>query len=1307
MTRDTLGIHKDHPSPSDVEVALWATATFPRLPIDAPIELKRNTIDIEDLKRVYVVYKGSRRHHFQILVERYVHQLRYGCQSKYCTTPSCFSCRKRLAGHGPVRRYNCTSARTLAVYLASQDNPEQGLCRYPSAELISQTSKSPSNIKFAEDAGKVVTGHAVSPTKSSRTEDEPKSQTTKGSSRWNCPKSTHRDNENPSMTRDLSQGNPCIKPTKSSHESSPINTLQNEEIRETDIYSMIGAFETPATTDHRSFIQNLFGTVPFKMLGWLTPYNFNLLTRTNDEESQLSSNEWTQPTADDEAGYFEKENSNSKSLPIQTASTILTDQHSIVKIDNLNANIPSTPTPYPVVSDKPCTADSEGTKSLSNSAISKSPTFNRHESPEPIERQLPKTTLNLPTLARLTDGSSDPSPVFEECPPSGIKRLSSQASIPTTIYRIPEIISPMRQSRSHHNHTVNEPKSSSPNEAQYIRLRNYKNSNKSVNDSEEVGNGTSKTSNTIQTSTLPLPNSLSILSIEVIDLLCDILQSDGTYEKHSLHPQVIIGGLRRQSISSVLKRVSILEKDSQLALSLKVQWRSFIYQSLFYVLSNPESLLKSFSDEHSQLLHSQKIWYLMLRMTRVAPSNVLDSLWIAAGKLFELPEIASEKIKDLTPDTERAISNSDAARIITLCLHALVATAPLVTDPTQLMGISRIRSLGLVMSRGMASSSELTELCLQYEDAFTDELALRLARRIFAAIPTRRHCMELEELQMRPREGTQDDDILSDFLASQKYLALGSQPALNFSDIEFNFHRKRVVALTLDWARTVMMKDWDGNPEVHSDSPFGGALATMAAIYNSKDSLMLDELHFYIEYFSERLDQIQMPMGWLTFQSNKRTMHLLDHRYLFKTSTLVNYFRGINFSRMNIAHQTAITSSKRARDFAMNDRFMSFEEESRFGLFHRLQTATTSFLVLKIRRQNVLVDAFNSIWRREERELLRPLKIRLGEESGEEGVDSGGVQQEFFRMAIAEALNPDYDEKTRMIWFQPGSPEPLWKFELLGTLISLAVYNGLTLPVTFPKALYRKLLGENITSLSHISDGWPELTTGLISLLQWDEKDGLVEDVLMRTYEFSVDQFGREVSREMGTSTYWPQFEDAQKYCNPTDAPLVTAENREEFVKDYIRWLTDISIHPQFEAFKSGFFACIDRRSINLFDVDTLQSVVEGIHNIDISELEEATKYVGWDNSHRCVKDFWSIVRPFNLVMKKRLLEFVTASDRVPVGGMKNIQFQLQRNGSDDKFLPASYTCFGVLLMPEYSSKEVMEKKLMVALENTQGFGSA
>ena len=150
-----------------------------------------------------------------------------------------------------------------------------------------------------------------------------------------------------------------------------------------------------------------------------------------------------------------------------------------------------------------------------------------------------------------------------------------------------------------------------------------------------------------------------------------------------------------------------------------------------------------------------------------------------------------------------------------------------------------------------------------------------------------------------------------------------------------------------------------------------------------------------------------MPLEWMTFEANKRTIHLLDHPYLFNQSTLVTYFRAINYSRMNAAYEKAKATTGLMHSTISESNLM-IDQNSRYRLFERLRVATSKFLVLEIRRENVLRDTFDAVWRREEREMMRPLKIRLGENGGEEGMDSGGVQQEFFRLAIAEALNPDY-----------------------------------------------------------------------------------------------------------------------------------------------------------------------------------------------------------------------------------------------------------------------------------------------------------
>lgn len=305
-----------------------------------------------------------------------------------------------------------------------------------------------------------------------------------------------------------------------------------------------------------------------------------------------------------------------------------------------------------------------------------------------------------------------------------------------------------------------------------------------------------------------------------------------------------------------------------------------------------------------------------------------------------------------------------------------------------------------------------------------------------------------------------------------------------------------------------------------------------------------------------------------------------------------------------------------------------------------------------------------------------------------------------------------------MIWFQPGSPQPLWKFELIGIIVSLAVFNGLTLPVTFPKAFYRKLLGAPVTDLHHIADGWLELCKNLNFLLEWDEKQhGSIRENLGRTYEYSVAAFGKAVSREMLSGTRWPQFSETQlsqdfEMTSQNEAPNVRdvdIDNRHDYVTDYIKWLTDVSVRPQFEAFQKGFNACLSQRSLTLLDPDVLQSIVEGIQDIDISELRRYARYEGYSPSDRIIKEFWSIVKKYSQEEKKKLLEFVTASDRLPVGGMRNVVFVIQKNGGAemDGHLPTSYTCYGYLLLPEYSKKEILREKLEMALENSKGFGFA
>lgn len=230
-----------------------------------------------------------------------------------------------------------------------------------------------------------------------------------------------------------------------------------------------------------------------------------------------------------------------------------------------------------------------------------------------------------------------------------------------------------------------------------------------------------------------------------------------------------------------------------------------------------------------------------------------------------------------------------------------------------------------------------------------------------------------------------------------------------------------------------------------------------------------------------------------------------------------------------------------------------------------------------------------------------------------------------------------------------------------------------------------------------------------MDLLKWTEGD--VEDVFMRSYVFSVDTPIGTCSANMELeSTFDPPecglgFRPGHDY--ELEAPMVTNKNRHKYVEDYIHWLTHRSIAPEYTAFEKGFYTCLDRKAISLFDPTSLKLLVEGSQEIDVDDLERTATYDGYAADEPLMRDFWHVVRSFSPEQIRKLLEFVTASDRVPFDGIASIDFMIQKNGDDDARLPSSATCFGRLLLPAYSTREKMEERLCLAIENSQGFGTA
>jgi hypothetical protein len=126
-----------------------------------------------------------------------------------------------------------------------------------------------------------------------------------------------------------------------------------------------------------------------------------------------------------------------------------------------------------------------------------------------------------------------------------------------------------------------------------------------------------------------------------------------------------------------------------------------------------------------------------------------------------------------------------------------------------------------------------------------------------------------------------------------------------------------------------------------------------------------------------------------------------------------------------------------------------------------------------------------------------------------------------------------------------------------------------------------------------------------------------------------------------------------------------------------------------------------------LLSANQFRTLVEGHNHLDINALQKAATYSHYTATSPVVCWFWEVVKAYPQEKQKQLLEFVTASSRVPVNGAESLIFVIEKSDSETSALPGSSTCFGILRLPEYESKKILASKLDIALEHSLGFGQA
>ncbi|XP_038142847.1 NEDD4-like E3 ubiquitin-protein ligase WWP2 isoform X1 [Cyprinodon tularosa] len=359
--------------------------------------------------------------------------------------------------------------------------------------------------------------------------------------------------------------------------------------------------------------------------------------------------------------------------------------------------------------------------------------------------------------------------------------------------------------------------------------------------------------------------------------------------------------------------------------------------------------------------------------------------------------------------------------------------------------------------------------------------------------------------------------------------------------------------------------------------------------------------------------------------------------------------------------------------------------------------ALPSHVKISVSRQTLFEDSFQQIMNVKPYDLRRRLYIIM---RGEEGLDYGGVAREWFFLLSHEVLNPMYclfeyaGKNNYCLQINPASsinPDHLTYFRFIGRFIAMALYHGKFIDTGFTLPFYKRMLDKKPT-LKDLESIDPEFYNSIM----WVKDNNL--------QECGVELYFAQDMEILGKVSSHPLKEGGED-------ELVTEENKEEYISLLTDWRFTRGVEEQTKAFLDGFNEVVPLEWLRYFDEKELELMLCGMQEIDLADWQKNTIYRHYTKNSKQIHWFWQVVKEMDNEKRIRLLQFVTGTCRLPVGGFTELigsngpqKFCIDKVGKET-WLPRSHTCFNRLDLPPYRSLEQLREKLLFAIEETEGFG--
>jgi len=297
-------------------------------------------------------------------------------------------------------------------------------------------------------------------------------------------------------------------------------------------------------------------------------------------------------------------------------------------------------------------------------------------------------------------------------------------------------------------------------------------------------------------------------------------------------------------------------------------------------------------------------------------------------------------------------------------------------------------------------------------------------------------------------------------------------------------------------------------------------------------------------------------------------------------------------------------------------------------------------------------------------------------------------------------LNPD-----------ENNDEIVKMFKLLGFIIGRAIYDDRLLDIPLNIAFWSLILNRtvNLSDIRNIDNDLFKVVKDFENLIKTKKeyiKNNNIKDIENTNFD-DIILYNKSKLSELDIYFIFPGYDNIELKPNGKDI-LLTMNNIEEYINLIYDYLFYKGIEPVIKSFKEGFNLNFNIEKLKCFTCFEIVEYICGSLDKKWDEnilFENVKPDHGYTSKSKIFINLVKFMSSLDKNYRRKFLMFVTGSSRLPLGGFKALSPKLTvvkkvcgEESDPNEYLPTVMTCQNYLKIPEYSSYNVLENKLMIAI---------